>query len=301
MGIWDSLRRFSTRSTTSRSGSTKSARSRDKSRLRERGLRLEQFEDRVLLSISNPNLEELPADAVPVFGNAVYTIPGPGEMSLVAAADSPDDYRPTKTMNVDAADSTNVEHVKAGGSLGLDLDGTGYTVGVWDGGAVLPTHQEFGNRVSVIDGASSHYHATHVGGTIGAAGVDPLAEGMAPGVEIRSYDWDFDLSEMSSDAGLIDVSNHSYGVGLGWDWTIDFNSPTFLYDVWYGDMSVSTTEDPLFSAYNDEAAQLDQVLHDNPELLSVWSAGNDRNDSYQDLSGDGNYIAFFSVDPGLAG
>ena len=58
MGIWDSLRRFSTRGTSSRGSLTKQRQRVGKSRLKERGLRLEQFEDRVLLSITNPGLDE---------------------------------------------------------------------------------------------------------------------------------------------------------------------------------------------------------------------------------------------------
>ena len=65
-----------------------------------------------------------------------------------------------------------------------------YEVITWDGGSVLTTHQEFGGRVANLDGVASHYHSTHVGGTIGAAGVVTNAKGMAPAVCIDSYDWD---------------------------------------------------------------------------------------------------------------
>ena len=301
MGIWDSLRRFSTRGTSGKDITTKRRLGAGKNRLKERSLQLEKFEERMLLSITTPNLDEASVNAEALFGEATITPPAAGAMSLVVRADSPDDYRPTVTFNVNAADTTNVEHVTSGGSLNLDLTGAGYTVGVWDGGSVLSTHQEFGSRVTVIDGAASHPHATHVGGTIGASGVDPAAKGMATEVEIRSYDWDLDYAEMAADGSLIDVSNHSYGAGMGWTYTFDPASPTLYYDVWLGDMSVNAVEDATFGKYTSGAAQLDQVLYSNSELLSVWSAGNDRNDAYMDLSGDGNYIAFFSIDPGLTG
>ena len=170
MGIWDSLRRFSNRGTSSRESSTKRRGGAGKKRIQARGLRLEQFEARMLLSITTPGLDDT-SDVEPIFGNATITPPAAGQMSLVVLADSPDDYRVTIPFNVDAADSTNVEHVTSGGSLGLDLTGEGYTVGVWDAGSVLSTHQEFDGRVTVIDGAASHSHSTHVGGTIGASGV----------------------------------------------------------------------------------------------------------------------------------
>ena len=40
------------------------------------------------------------------------------------------------TNNVDAADSVSTDEVYVGGSAGLSLDGSGMTVGEWDGGAV---------------------------------------------------------------------------------------------------------------------------------------------------------------------
>ena len=58
MGIWDSLRRFSTRGTSTRDNSTKKRQGASKMRLKERGLRLEKFEERMLLSITTPGLDE---------------------------------------------------------------------------------------------------------------------------------------------------------------------------------------------------------------------------------------------------
>ncbi len=123
---------------------------------------------------------------------------------------------------------------------------------------------------------------------------------MATGVAIRSYDWNSDYTEMTRDAGLIDVSNHSYGISCGWFWTENPSSPTGLLDIWYGDMSVSQTEDAAFGSYGDTARQLDQVLSGNPELLSVWAAGNDRTDHYSNLTGIGVYVAYFSANPGFS-
>ena len=46
MGIWDSLRRFSTRGTSTTDSSTKKRLGAGKKRLQARGLRLEKFEER---------------------------------------------------------------------------------------------------------------------------------------------------------------------------------------------------------------------------------------------------------------
>jgi len=103
------------------------------------------------------------------------------------------------TDNLEAARATKTVDLWTGGSLGLNLDGAGMTVGVWDGGPVDNTHVEFSDasgavsRVTIIDNqvidgdTGSSSHATHVSGTISAKGVDPNAVGMAPNVNVKSY------------------------------------------------------------------------------------------------------------------
>ena len=153
-----------------------------------------------------------------------------------------------------------------------------------------------------VDGTTTSWHATHVGGTIGASGAHAPAEGMAIDVNIRSYDWNSDFTEMGSDAALVDVSNHSYGIVTGW--TIrdadDFGYPSGDCDVWLEDLFLYT-EDVNFGKYDSLARQLDTVLHDHSDLLSVWSAGNDRNDVFTNAYGTGEYIAYLSGNPGIGG
>lgn len=235
----------------------------------------------------------------------------PAQMYFLASGPHPEQLRLDAPTNVDAADTTNTENLKLGGGLGLNLTGAGYTVGVWEaGGRIRETHQEFGTRVTVVDGVATTAHATHVAGTIAASGVDPNAEGMATQVLLRSYDSANDLTEMSADANLMVASNHSYGLRTGWTVeTTAFVNTQFgtsiattsnNVDVWWADFS-TVTEDPDFGKYDADARGLDEVLFDNPYLLSVWSAGNDRNDAYSNASTDNNYVAFFSADPGGIG
>jgi hypothetical protein len=125
-----------------------------------------------------------------------------------------------KTCNIDAADTVSTDEVWPGGSAGLDLTGSGMTIGEWDGGAVRSTHQEFNGRVTLVDSlASLSDHATHVAGTLIAAGIDPAAIGMAHQAELDSYDWNNDKSETANAAsdGLM-LSNHSYTSICGWQW-----------------------------------------------------------------------------------
>ena len=180
--------------------------------------------------------------------------------------------------NLIAAQTVGADHLWPGGSSGYDLDGSNALgeLCVWDAGSVLTTHQEFGGRVSIGDAAASptvHYHATHVGGILAAAGVDPLAKGMSYAAELESYDWTDDDPEMAAAAasGML-ISNHSYTYVTGWY----YNSTAGAW-YWYGDVGVSTTEDPGFGSYISNA-DWDQIAVDAPCYLIVKSAGNDRND-----------------------
>ena len=90
------------------------------------------------------------------------------------------------THNANAAISTGANLLNV---PPYSVNGSGVTVGVWDGGGVRATHQELTGRVTIKDGASLLDHSTHVAGTIGAAGIQPAAKGMAPAVVIDSYEW----------------------------------------------------------------------------------------------------------------
>ncbi|MEG3837127.1 S8 family serine peptidase [Microcoleus sp. Z1_C3] len=203
--------------------------------------------------------------------------------------------------NRNAADTTNADQLWSGGGLGLNLNGSGVTVGVWDGGKVRNTHQEFGSRVVISDSASSFDdHATHVAGTIGATGVNSEARGMANQVNIRSYDWNNDLQELEATAKTgLTLSNHSYGALMGWDSRIDWSNigvPGSV-DSWFGDRA-RFSEAEGFGKYGQGSKELDQVLYNNPNLLSVWASGNDRNNSFANQSGNNTYVTYLSSNPG---
>lgn len=144
-----------------------------------------------------------------------------------------------------------------GGSLGLNVAGSGMFVGVWDGGRVRETHVEFLNRIELCDAASSlSTHSTHVTGTIIAAGVSPTRRGFAYEATAKAYDWSNDINEIFGFAnnGYL-VSNHSYG------------------------NIASTLPVNTFGAYNSQSIEADQLMNTFPYYQMVKSAGNDRNDT----------------------
>lgn len=180
------------------------------------------------------------------------------------------------TDNIGAAYTTRANELWEGGSSGLNLSGEGYDqLGEWDGGAVRNSHQEFTDqgttRVTQMDGATStHYHATHVAGTLIAAGVEGDAKGMSHGANLKAWQWSNDLSEMAAAAAQgLEISNHSYGSGAGWE----SNGSSW---VWQGSTSIDPKEDYKFGFYNQEAKQLDQIAYNAPNYLIFRSAGNER-------------------------
>ena len=180
------------------------------------------------------------------------------------------------THNLNGAQTIGTNRVWTGGSSGLQLNGEGMTVGIWDGEAVRTGHQAFGGRASVLDGTTANSnHATHVGGTLVGSGTgQSTAKGMAPTAILRSFDWNDDATEMASEgaAGLL-VSNHSYGLITGWAWG-DYGD--FGSDSWYWFGAPGDTIDFNFGRYTEESADWDQVAFNAPNYLIVKSGGNAR-------------------------
>lgn len=180
----------------------------------------------------------------------------------------------TSTDNATCAVASKTTALYPGGSLGLSLEGQNMTVGVWDGGYIRKAHVEFMNdatpavsRVSFPDtpnpNPTTELHGTHVGGTVGAKGVNASAKGMAPKATILSYNWTNDDSEVTTAAagGLL-ISNHSYGVPI-------------LNDA--GEVNVPSW---MPGCYDSNARESDLISFAAPYYLRVASAGNSGGDSY---------------------
>jgi subtilisin-like proprotein convertase family protein len=160
-----------------------------------------------------------------------------------------------ETFNVGSAATINTNQVQEGGSLGLSLSGKNMNLGIWDGGLIRTTHQEFGTRVVQLDNpANLTNHGTHVSGTMIASGVDPLAKGMAYEASLSAYDFEDDFLEMTIQAsnGML-ISNHSYGT------------------------SPSSIPAEAFGAYIFLARDIDQIVYNAPNYLPVFAAGNSNN------------------------
>lgn len=157
--------------------------------------------------------------------------------------------------NAGSATTMGAVALYPGGSLGLNVIGTGITAGVWDGSGVRDQHNELAGKVTLSDNASGYAsHSTHVTGTIIAMGTSSTRRGIAYGGSAKTYDWNSDISEMSTfgQQGFL-VSNHSYGYN------------TAALPMW------------IFGNYDSGASSIDQVANAYPFYQIVVAAGNDRN------------------------
>jgi hypothetical protein len=150
-----------------------------------------------------------------------------------------------------------------------NLDGSGVQVGIWDEGDVDSSHDDFGERVTVVDNAGVGIHATHVAGTVCGSGLLSATKGgtpyqwkgMAPQAGIISYDWYSNISEHN---GAINV----YGIEISqnsWGYVVD----EYRYgNCWaYGD-------------YIWDAPEYDQIVTGlyGKRITVVFSAGNERDE-----------------------
>lgn len=187
---------------------------------------------------------------------------------------------PAINFNLDQAQPTsNVDVVQASP---YELTGRGITVGVWEAKSVIdPAPLDLEGRVIVEAGQNSACddHPVHVAGTLGGSGVHiGKARGMAPMVEMTSWDSLNDIAEMtkaaispegSGDPRRIVASNHSYGAPIGWhDDGIGFDD-----------------NQSIFGEYNIQTRGFDVVVANHSLIISV-AAGNDRDDIPADARND---------------
>ncbi|MFY8189176.1 MAG: S8 family serine peptidase [Flavobacterium sp.] len=169
------------------------------------------------------------------------------------------------TYNQGAAITSGINNLNTGGSLGLTLNGQDMLVGVWDQNTPLITHNDFGGRVLILDGATTatSSHSTHVTGTVAGSGSGNFqSRGMAYQANVYALDWNNDYNEMIDVANFgVTVSNHSYG------------------------QLASQLSEVQFGSYGSRAQQLDQISYLAPNYLTVHAAGNDRNDGFNTTKG----------------
>lgn len=182
----------------------------------------------------------------------------------------------TTTDNIVSAATIRTTSLWPGGASGLSLNGASLGTGkiaVWDEGLARPTHVELTGRVTQVDGATNlSDHSTHVAGTLIAAGVNPLAKGMAFGAKLSTYDFNHDESEMTTAASHLLVSSHSYADIAGWF----FNDAQNRWEFWG---QPGDTVDIKFGLYDADAQTWDDIAYNAPNYLIVKAGGNNRTET----------------------
>jgi serine protease AprX len=187
-----------------------------------------------------------------------------------------------------ARKAIKADALSMGGTLGLNLNGEGIHIGIWDDGHVFAAHDEFAgdnalfeNQVPIEIGDSdtatiSNSHPTAVASIVMAKGVLDNANyditGIAPQLaQLYSYDWERDLLEIflqlqtNNNTDFI-LSNHSYGIPIR-----DENNEQIL-----------TNEE--IGSYSSWSSLVDEILFAYPNYVHVVAGGNDGGISYPDQS-----------------
>jgi hypothetical protein len=173
---------------------------------------------------------------------------------------------PTVSTAATAAAWMGADTLYPGVATGIDVDGSSVIIGVVDGGGVDAAHPEFSGRVAHLfdvwrdDCTPTNYHATHVAGITSAVGVDARARGVAyaaPLIFSTAYCGDA-VDNTVEIASAVDVTNHSYGLNVGWYPSNEW--------IWLGN--------DLFGAYSGESRRVDREIIEH-DLLWVVAAGNE--------------------------
>ncbi|MGZ4778689.1 MAG: S8 family serine peptidase [Thermoanaerobaculia bacterium] len=183
-------------------------------------------------------------------------------------------FRP-KTYNQTQAILADVAPLAA---APYNLAGDGLVLSYFELGPAYAAHREFGGRLTVefkcaatnddsCNDLSNKAHATHTGGTLIAAGLDPESKGMAPVATLHGFralddspDWLTTKTTTLKTLGVV-VDNNSWGVILGWNRD---NSGNWI---WYG-------FDEGIGGYESTDAAIDHAARVNGALM-VHSAGNE--------------------------
>ncbi|WP_332368967.1 S8 family serine peptidase [Spirosoma telluris] len=103
---------------------------------------------------------------------------------------------------------------------------------------------------------------------------------MAFGAQLSVWDYTDDVTELLTAAPNLLVSNHAYGPVVGWVYNASRpGTDSNLKWEWWGNTSISTTEDYLFGFYTTKAQDLDRIAYNNPYFLMVRSADNKRSET----------------------
>lgn len=153
---------------------------------------------------------------------------------------------PGEPENFVARTNVRVNTLQSLTGNGLNYDGTGVMIAHNDAGWLGPHIDFIGRLVQVQNGPAGSDHGDHTAGTIfGAGNMDPQGIGMAPGA---------------------DMFYNTYPNNL--------NTADLIYQNRNARLTSNSFSNGCNAGYTNFTRQLDQDAFDNPNMLHVFSAGN---------------------------
>jgi len=174
--------------------------------------------------------------------------------------------------NAVAAQTARVDVVQASP---YGLNGSGVVLSYFELSPADATHQEFQGRLTTHFPAgastSDQLHATHTAGTMIAAGINPLAKGMAPAATLHGYDACDDCNWLDDKLRQLPIvksiaDNNSWGYILGWCDSSRCEAPTGW--LW-------TQNQEYIGGYDVDTDSVIDKITRTGQTLFVHSAGND--------------------------
>ena len=169
--------------------------------------------------------------------------------------------RPPTDDNVQAAMISNIDDLQA---APYSLSGAGINYGQSEGGSPETTHPDLAGRVTLIDGANTGDHATHVAGTMISSGVgNAAALGMGFAGQLFWYDNGGNLGTKFANAAMneaVVAFNNSWSFSAGWE----FDGTNWN--------NTGNTGD--FGLYEGDCADVDAAAFLNRGISICKSAGN---------------------------
>ncbi|MEM7305269.1 MAG: S8 family serine peptidase [Planctomycetota bacterium] len=173
-------------------------------------------------------------------------------------------------------------------SAPYNLDGSGVSVMVYDGGYARESHNDFGGRLTVRDSSGLSDHATHVAGTIGGSGASSggTYAGMAPGATLESYGLQTDGSSIFLYTNPGDLES-------------DYNQAINTYGADISNNSIGTNTEingfpcNIQGDYGVCSSVIDSVARGSlgAPFRIVWANGNERQGTSCNVEGHGDYYS----------
>jgi len=202
------------------------------------------------------------------------------------------------------------------------LTGAGVKVGIWDGGLVAQTHDDFKNRLTIgTPNGSVDRHATHVAGTLGGTGAhskDALEEQqMSDTLTLSGHP-----AAVSSTAEAAATSGQPAAAGIDKQWqgvapevsivSYYWDNPTDAHEAAIQSQGIMLSQNSwgytvdqqlgncsLYGTYTLEAEGFDQVVSGifGRRIPIIFAAGNERNDGDCGMSAAAPYANYGNIAP----